>query len=235
MLYTEFADHVRYLTKTNTTTLTDAEILRFSNIYKDDFADSIEERNESYFDMEMVTDLIVGQRQYSLPDEWMNRIIRLSVNLDGTDEVAAKPIDLSIYTGTLEELEIQGNFNDNPPSYGIRRRSLYILTGSPITAQVDGLRLWSKIYPANFVDLTLAEDIAVDPTSISVGLPRQFHELLARRVAIAYKQSRDRLTPPVEMEQRFDVDFGRALDAIAEGNLDTFNTVVLPVDDGSNY
>lgn len=237
MKYTEYVEHVRYLTKTNSTTFTDADIVRFTNIFIDDFADAIEERNQSYFDMEMYTDLIADERRYPLPDEWMNRVIRLSVNLDGQKLIKATPIGFGEYNGTLEESEIRSRFATMRPMYTLLGKSIILLTGEAIIDMPDGLQLWSKVYPAQWTlaNLPLNEEMSVDPTNTSIGMPRQFHELLARRVAIEYKQTRDKAIPLSEREQFFDRDFVRSLNAITEDNLDEHRIVQLPYNDGSKY
>lgn len=237
MKYNEYTEHLRYLTKTNTTTFTDAEIVRFSNVFLDNFAAAIEERNQSYFDMQMVRDLVADQRFYNLPDEWMNRIIRVSLNLDGTDLVKATPIGFGEYNGTLEESEIRFKFANELPMYTILRKSIVLLTGTAIIDMPNGIELWSKIYPAQWTTavLPLNEEMSVDPTNTSIGMPRQFHELLCRRVAIEYKQTRDRPIPLNEREQMFKQDFKDALDAITEDNLDEHRVAQLPNDDGSKY
>jgi len=86
MKYTDFATLVRYYTKTNSTTLTDANILILANIFKDDIAGTIStEVGEDYFGLRFERDLIADQREYDLPSELMARMKYLNAKLDGTN------------------------------------------------------------------------------------------------------------------------------------------------------
>jgi hypothetical protein len=73
-------------------------------------------------------------------------------------------------------------------------------------------------YPADLANLTGLTDMAVDPTTTSFGFPKQFHELLARRVGMERKMR----TPGAkltQLEMAYETDLRKALDAIAHQDL----------------
>ena len=49
----QFADYIRKKTKTNSSTFTDADILLYANIIKDDIAKEVNKANEDYFGIRM--------------------------------------------------------------------------------------------------------------------------------------------------------------------------------------
>ena len=74
-----------------------------------------------------------------------------------------------------------------------------------------------------------------NPTQYEHGFPRQFHELLARRVAIAYKSSKDRPIPLSEKEQMYEIDLERQIVLMRDENMDRNIIPSIPYNDGSNY
>ena len=99
-------------------------------------------------------------------------------------------------------------------AYTIRRRAVLILSGTIIAVTAGG-RMWAHDYPANLADLTGATGLEVDPTTTTFGFPRQFHELLARRVSIEYKGRQPKPIPLSPAEKNFDRDLEIQLQAIA--------------------
>lgn len=239
-----FATLVRFYTGTNSTTFTDAEILALANTFKDEIAAEIAERNEDYFGMWYYRDLVADQREYSLPDEVLNAIKYTEAKLDGSNWARLVEFDLNSYEKPTDEDSIRLYFTDKEAMFEMFRRSLFIYSGDAITAVTEGLKLYAIIYPADISDLTEAStDMSVDPTTTSHGFPRQFHELLARRVSIAYKSSKDKPIPLSEKEKAYEDDLKAALDAITGGNLDRAVIATVPADvantgasaDGSDY
>jgi len=120
MNYQKFASLVRYYTKTNSTTFTDAEMLILANIFKEDIAGLIsKEVGEDYFGLRFERDLIAGQREYDLPSEVMSRIKYLEAKLDGTDWERLSEVDLTEYERTTDEATILLNFSDQSPKFDI--------------------------------------------------------------------------------------------------------------------
>lgn len=253
----EFATYVRAQTKSNTVTFPDATILSYMNVWQADIAMRIAKVNEDYFGMEFFRDLVAGQREYPLPDTILNNIKMVEAKLNGTDWRRFYEFDLNTYRvrslginnnpfdfpnyssgfsfATTDEATIQRSFSDDYPQFDLFRKSLWLYTGSAISYVFEGLKLYGIVYPSNFTSLAGTDDMSIDPSSISAGFPRQFHELLARRVVIDYKTAQDRPMALSQNEQLYEVHLNLALDAIRNANLDRSVNGTRPYDDGSNY
>lgn len=231
-----FAKLVRYYTKSNSTTFPDADMLVLANIFKDDISALIaKEVGEDYFGLRFKRDLLAGQREYELPAELMSRIKYLEAKLDGTNKKHIRETDLTIYGKATDETTIRYEYSDKDPEYEIFDQSIFILSGDAIIDVTDGLELWAIIFPADWENLTETEDISTPPDDYSHGFPRQFHELLARRVSIAYKSSKDRPIPLSEKEKLYEVDLATAIQTMKDANLDRVVIPSAPSDDGSDY
>jgi len=232
----KFATLVRYYTKTNSTTFPDADILVLANIFKDDIAGLIsKEVGEDYFGLRFERDLEAGVREYDLPAELMSRMKYLQAKLDGTNWVKLGETDLSTYGEAMDEDTIQAVYADKDPEFDLWDQGIYILSGDTIIDVENGLKLWAIIFPSDFADLTSTDDMSTNPDDYSHGFPRQFHELLARRVSIAYKSSKDRPIPLSEKEKLYEVDLMTQIQTMKDANLDRSVRPSLPSDDGSDY
>ena len=232
----QFATLVRYYTKTNSTTFTDSEVLTLANIFKDDIAGLIsKEVGEDYFGLRFERDLVADQREYDLPAELMARMKYLQAKLDGTNWERLKEVDLSTYGKTLDEDTIQLTYAEKDPEFDLWDNGIYILSGDAIIAVTDGLKLWAIIFPADIADLTSTVDLSTNPDDYSHGFPRQFHELLARRISIAFKSSKDRPIPLSEKEKLYEVDLATAIQTMKDANLDRSVKPDAPYNDGSDY
>jgi hypothetical protein len=236
MTYAQFATLVRYYTKTNSTTFTDADMLVLANIFKDDIASLLaKEVGEDYFGLRFERDLLAGQREYDLPAEVMGRIKYLEAKLDGTNWEKLKETDLTVYGKATDEDTIQSIYSERDPEFDIWDQSIFILSGDTIIAVPDGLKLWSIIFPKDFANLTSTEDMSTNPDDYTHGFPRQFHELLARRVSIAYKSSKDRPIPLSEKERLYEVDLMTQIQTMKDTNLDRSVIPSVPSIDGSDF
>lgn len=236
MIFTEFAKLVRFYTKTNSTTFPDADILTLANTYKDDIAVLLsKEVDEDYFGLRFERDIVVGQREYDLPAEIMGRIKYVEACLDGTNWKRLTEVDLTEYRSTLDEATIESMYAGKEPQFDVWDQGIYILSDSPIIAVTKGLKLWAIIFPANFANLTSSDDMSTNPTTYTHGFPRQFHELLARRVSIGYKSSKDRPIPLSENERLYENDLMNVINTMKDYNLDRSIAPVAPYNDGSQY
>jgi hypothetical protein len=234
MTYAEFASLVRFYTETDSVSFEDADILLLANTFKDTFAEEIAKRDEDYFGMKFTRNLEADRREYGLPDDTI-RIKYVEALLDGSKQKHLDEFDINSYRRPTSESEIRLHFSGVNPQYDVFRRSLWIYSGDAIINVTNGLIFWAIIYPAKFTDLSLNTDMSVDPTTTSHGFPRPFHELLARRVSIAYKSSPKRKKALSEKELLFEVDFKRALDSITNTNLDRVHTATVPYNDGQDH
>lgn len=211
-----------------------AKKLTLINMFKDDFAAEIAKRDEDIFGIVLTDSLVAGQRQYPQPDDILNHMKGLEAKLDGITSRWLREFDLNSLKRPTDEADIQATFAGKSPMFDIFDKSFYIYSDAPIIDVEGGLKLWCIVYPADITDLTATSDMSLNPTNTSHGLPRQFHELLARRVAIAYKSSLDRPKTLNDSEKNFNVDFELKLDAITGGNLDRSIIRTVPVLTGEN-
>lgn len=231
MTGSNFASLVRSYTRTNSTTLLDATIVLLANTVKDDFAREIIKADEDIFGVPVTTNLRasspsdINQREYALPTDNM-KIVRVEAKLDGTSWVKLERFDPAIYPRPLTDTEVTNSFaNENNKAFWDKfRNSLWIYAGA-ITATTAGLKMWHIAYPSNIDATDLADtsaDLSEDPSATTSSLPRQFHELWARKISIIWKSSREKPIPLSEIELVFDKDFKKAMasiDSIDEGGL----------------
>jgi hypothetical protein len=236
MIPTTFASYIRKKTKTNATTFTDADMVMYANVFKDEIAERIIQKNEHYFGMYSLATLVAGQREYSLPDDLLSKIMFVEAKLDGSNWSRLKEVNINTDDFVMDEASVRNEFSGRDPGYFIIRKSLYLLTGSAIIDVSDGLRLWSLSYPAEFTTFASgSNDMSVAPSSTGHGWPRPFQELLARRIIIEWKSSQDKPIPLSEREQMYENDLNEALESISDMNLDRSLVATMPHDDGSNY
>lgn len=232
----KFAALVRYYTGTNSTTFPDSEIITLTNIFKDEISSQVsKEVGEDYFGLRFVRDLVAGQREYNLPNELMERIKYIQAKLDGTNWEVLKETDLPSYDKAIDEDTIELTYADKDPEFDIWDQSIYILSGDAIIDVTEGLKLWAIIYPADISSLSGTDDLSVNPTDYTHGIPRPIHELLARRVSIAYKSSKDKPIPLSDKEKLYEVDLAQVVTDMKGTNLDRSVTPTIPYDDGSDY
>ena len=187
MTGTQLAALVRYKTGSNSTTFTDADALVLVNIFKNEIASLITERNQMYFAVPATDNLVADQREYAFPSDMLNNLIKVEAKFVSTD--ARIPIiPQKDYRASETESEIVKRFAniEGEAFYYIRRRAIFLLTGT-IIAVTSGLRIWYVQRPVDLSNLTGTDDLAINPTTTTAGFPAQFHELLARRVGMERK------------------------------------------------
>lgn len=238
MKYTEFATYIRFHTKTDSTTLTDAELVAIANVQKDTIAKEIAKTNEDIFGMRYLRDLEAGVREYSFPTDILSNIksVEAYVANGGTEKKKLTEFDLTQYRGTTDEAAILQAFAGKN-QFDIFRKSLWLYTGEAILDVEDGLELWAIQYPADLTTAKLAstDDMSVQPSTTSHGMPREAHEIWARACIIEYKNSKPKPIPLNERELNFESDLQKVLNALKGTNLDRQNTGSVPYNDGSNY
>lgn len=238
MNYQDFASYVRYHTNTDSTTLTDAELVLLANVQKDDIAKEIAKTNEDIFGMWFTRDLEVNVREYSFPNNILSNIKYLEAKVanGGTEWKHFDETDLTKYKRTTEEASIVQNFAGKY-LFDIFRKSVWLLCEETMIAVTEGLKLWAIQYPADLTTAILSSttDMSVDPTTTTCGMPRESHELWARATIISYKNSQEKPIPLTEKELNYKADLKLMLDSLRGTNLDRENTGDVPYNDGSNY
>ena len=225
----ELATYVRFKTRTNAVTFSDAQILALLKLRKDEIARRILDADEDIFVDPEFANLGLGQREYSLPHDTLSRIKRVEAKFDGTAWIPLSEIDINDLKYTTNEDDILSHFSNEAGNakYDISRKSLWLYCGE-IVAVVKGLKLWCNTYPAEITDLSSILEMNIAPTSLTHGIPREVHELLARGIIIDYKESREKPIPLTEKELKYDVDLERAIQTLRHGNLDRDVIAELP-------
>ena len=197
---------INYKCKTNDTTFTLATKLPLVNMFKDEISSLIAIRAPSYFLVPSTFDLVADQREYGFGDDLLNSIYKLEIRFTSTANRQPATF-LKDYRGSEVGAEIIKKFSNQEGefAYTIRRRAVFILSGT-IVAVTGGGRLQSHIYPANLANLTDTTGMEVDPSTTTFGFPRQFHELLARRVAIEWKTRNNKALAKKDMDYEIDLE-----------------------------
>lgn len=250
MTEVEFATYIRKKSKTSSTTFTDAEIMSFANSILEELAGEIIKANEDYFGIEVRRNLEANKRNYRFPAEQLNQMKYLQAKLDGT-EWTVNPLveyDITQIKINTDNDSIKNYFNtarldDTRDAYSNRRDPGYflfgdeiiILNGEDIPAVVEGLKLWTIVYPAKLTSLNGTDDMSEPPSSITFGMPRSFHRVWATRVIIEYKESQEKPIPLSETEKNVKNILKDAIKSIKDQNLSRSILGNIPTDDGSDY
>ena len=141
----------------------------------------------------------------------------------------------SFSEATTDETTIRENFSDDNPVYEITRQSIKIYTESAIIDVTDGLKIHYTVYPTDITTGTLAssDDLSLDPSTTSFGIPREFHKYWAMKIVISYKEDND-----ISLDQ-FDLDIKselqKAKKSISQPNQDQTYQPRVPRDTGYQY
>ena len=241
----ELANLIRYKTKTTTATFKDTDMLPLVNAFKNEIASLISQRNTSVWVIPATDTFTAAQREYAQPSDVLNHLISIEIAFSATTPLAyvkLEPINPRSWGKSLTEANITADFSNIAPRYFLRRRSFYLLSGAidattlgaaSITA---GVRVTYRAYPADLPDLTNnSVDLATDPTTTTFGFPTQFHELLARRVGMEWKQSRPKPIQLSQLELNYENDLEKQLQAISRENFDEEIIANVPQNTGHNF
>lgn len=218
----ELANLVRKRTKTDTDTFTDADLLLYANTWLFDIATKINEANEDYFGMTSTRNIVAGQREYTLPSDVLNAIksVEIKFSSDG-DWVTLGEFDIVNFKRPTSEANIINDFSNEEGycAYDISGNSLFIYSGTIENNVTGGLKLHYFVEPDPLPDVTdNTTDMKVDPGTTGFGFPKQFHELLARRISIEYKENAQQPIPLNSLEQKYEFDLEVALNKIKGRN-----------------
>lgn len=203
-----FTALIRYLTKTTSTTLTDADIVMLANVEKDNLAELIASNvDEGYFNVDEVRDLEADTRRYTFDSAMLKAIKYIAAKLDGTNWTYLTQTDFGYFAGRelplLENTEIKSEFA-NKAKFLISGLEVWLLTGDDIIAVSEGLKLVTEVYPEDITTgtLSLTADISIPTSTTAVTLPRATHRVWAHMVSIAYKSSKDKPLPLTAEEKK---------------------------------
>lgn len=237
---TTFAAYIRKKTKTNSTTFSDADIVTYANVVKDEIAADIAANvDEGYFDMELTRDLEADIRNYTFADDILVHMKHCAAKLDGSNVVTLLEADMSQFDDTpiLENSHIKELYSGRRPEFLITGRELKILSGDDIIDVTDGLKMIAEIYPEDITTTTLAAstDLSIPSSDTTHALPRQVHKLWALKVVIEYKQSRDKPIPLTQQEKKVEMDLLDVYKKLSPRNTNRSFQATTPKDDGQNY
>lgn len=223
-----FASYIRYKTRTNTTTLSDADLLVLANAVKDDICKEVTKANEDIFGIKMLRNLEAGIRNYQFPTDILNNMKYLQAKLDGTTQKVLTQFDVNTYKRPTDETHILENWAGKEPQFDVFGGELIIYSDSAIIDVTDGLELWAMIYPEDLTSFSGTNDLSIGSTTTSFGMPRQLHNVWATKVIVEYKTSREKPIPLTEKEQLVDNDLQEAINALKGADLNRSIVASMP-------
>lgn len=218
----KFARHVRRMTRTNSVSFPDLDIIELMEFRQDELAKDILEADEDILLIPQYTDLVANQREYPLPQDKLASIKRVEAKLDGTNFIKLDEFDPTSYGYTINtESEIVLNFANRlgEAYFDLMRNSLKIYSGT-ITDVSGGLKILVNTWPSPITDLTATADMSQDPSTTTHGIPRELHEIWARGVIIDWKSSREKPIPLSERELSYKADKVIAINSLKPQNRD---------------
>lgn len=232
-----FASYIRFMTRTNSTTFSDANLLALMNIRLDELGRSIVDVDENILITPQLNSLVANQREYPLPSDMLSSFDRIEAKLDGTNFVKLEEIDQrEMDRSLLTEAVITENYSnlEGGARYSLGRNSIFIFSGT-ITDVTDGLAIMVNTWPAAITSLVGTTDMSVDPSNTTHGVPRALHEIWARGVIIDWKSSREKPIPLTERELSYNTDKYKAISDLKPQNRDREVIGSVPHNDGSQY
>lgn len=226
----EFATYVRFMTRTNSTTFTDSDILLLMKVRQDELAKDIVRVDEDILLVPMYADLFAGQREYPFPEELVSSLSRVEAMLDGENYIKLRENDVSsIRSAVSNEALITSSYGNQEGTayFDLARKSIFIYSGT-ITNVANGLRLWVNTWIEPITSLAGTDDMSIAPSSVTHGMPRELHEIWARGVSIDYKTSRENPIPLTEKELNYKDDKRLALKSLKPQNRDRTTIMNLP-------
>lgn len=233
----KLAAYVRFKTRTNSTTLPNADLITIANVVKDRLVLAALDADEDLFLVPTYLNLVANQREYPLHSDILSRIKRVEAKLDGSNYIKLKEFDLPQYNHPIStEADIVAQFGNTEGTafFDMMRKSIFIYSGT-ISAVTDGLKIWLNTWVQDISSMESTTDMSVDPTTTTHGIPRALHNVLATGMIIEYKESREKPIPLNEHELLYDKEVKKAIQSLRSGNYDRVVQGQVPYNDGSNY
>jgi len=231
------AAYVRLKTRTNATTLTDADLITIANKVKDDLVWKGLDADEDLFLVPTYLNLVADQREYPLHSDLLSRIKRVEAKLDDTNWVKLYEFDLPQWQDPIStEADIVAHFGNGEREafFDMMRSSIWIYSGT-ITAVTAGLRIWLNTIVSDITSMVATVDMSVDPTTTTHGIPRALHGVLAEGMVIEWKGSKEKPITLNQTERKYDRKVEEAVDSLKKGNYDRDVVGLVPPNDGSQY
>ena len=237
MTPSKIADYVRWKTRTNTTTFTNADMLAVANVVKDRLALEVLDADEDYWLVPTYLDLVADQREYPLHSDLLSRLKRVEAKLDESNYVILQEFDITDHPEPIStEANITYEFGNNEGEafYDIMRKAIWIYSGT-ITDVTDGLKIWLNTFPADLTSMASTTELSEDPTTTTHGFPRELHMVLAKGIVIEWKESKEKPIPLTESELAYDKEVERAVSKLKRASLDRETKGSIPKEDGFDY
>lgn len=157
----------RFLTNTNSTTYTDADLDASINSYYHQFVNYILEAMDDWdFQGESATtDLVASQQEYIFPSDIL-KIKRVEVTYDGTNWFKANFFDINERTKPLDSTSVSQDFETTSPYVDLYDNSVFLYP-VPTSAVTGGLKIW---YEKEATELSSATDEPVIAEAYQKGL-----------------------------------------------------------------
>ena len=231
------AEYVRLKTRTNATTLTNADLITLGNVVKDKLVSRALEADEDIFLVPTYLNLVANQREYPLHSDLLSRIKRVEAKLDASSFIKLYEFDLPQHKDPIStEADIVAHFGnlENEAFFDIMRNAIWIYSGT-ITAVTAGLKIWLNTVVADITSMASTTDMSEDPTTTTHGVPRALHKVLCDGIVIEWKDSREKPIPLSQSERAHDLEIDRAVSCLKNANYDRDVVGTVPDDDGSEY
>ncbi len=221
------ASLVRLKTRTTSATFTDADMLVYVKASIDKLAGRMQQIRPAMWNMPATFDLEANTREYGFPTDTLNNIVSLELKFSASgDYVPATSLKKHPSSVALQESLIVAAYTNADPFYFVRRKALFILSGTIATVAAGG-RLVYNAFPAHPASMTATDELSTDPSTTTHGFPREFHELLAQDVSIEFKSNNPEI-PLGAKDLSFEKDLQEALDAFSTANMDVQETADMP-------
>lgn len=160
-------NYTRFLTNTNTTTYSNADLDAALNMYYHQFVNEILSAQDDWdFNGEVATaDLVAGQQEYVFPTDIL-KIKSIEYNPTGTKWYKLFPLDKSEIGTATDSTTISQNFYSTKPYYDLMDESLFLYP-IPTTNVTGGLKIH---YAKEAVELSAVTDEPVFAKAYHKGL-----------------------------------------------------------------
>jgi len=165
----------RFLTNTNSTSFSDADVDAALNTYYGEVMHEILQAQDGWdFQGEYATtDLVANQQEYTLPSDII-KIKRAEITFDGTTWRPLTFMDINERGDALDSTTIASDFTTSKPFADLMDESLFLYP-IPSSAVTGGLKIW---YSKDVTDLSAATDSPV--------FADRYHKILAYGAAKDY-------------------------------------------------
>lgn len=153
-------NQTRFLTNTDTTTYSNADLDASINTYYHLFVNEILEAMDGWdFQGEIATtNLVANQQEYVFPTDIL-KIKRVEITYDGTNWYNAQPFDINMRGTATDTTSIASDFDKSSPFFDAFENSLFLYP-IPDAARTAALKIWYEDEVAELSNATDEPDFA---------------------------------------------------------------------------